>query len=176
MAAGFRLVPRTVGFALAASLAACVTGERLDAARDVHALMIAVRDDDRASFAAHVDKPALEARMQAMLIDRTRAAALPSAWTAAGVLASGPLSRWAGEVLIRPRVFRAVADYYGYRPGAPLPGVLALATLLRPLPGGRVCAARTKSGGGCLLVFAREGETWKLSDFASAALSPRAPR
>ena len=157
-------------------LAGCATTERLDAARDVHALMLAVRDDDRASFTAHVDKPALEARMQAMLVDRARAAALPAALTAASVLASGPLSRWAGEALIRPQVFRAVADYYGYGPDAPLPGIVALATVLQPLPGGRVCAARSRSDKNCLLVFAREGETWKLSDFAPSALSPRAPR
>ncbi len=154
------------------SLAGCATGERLDAAGDVHALMVAVRDDDRAVFAAHVDKVALEARLQALLVARARAANLPPAIAAAGVFASGPVSRWAGEALIRPGVFRAVADYYGYRPQTPLPGVLALSTVLRPMPGGRMCASGHGSGGkgDCLLMFVREDGVWKLADFSPAAL------
>ena len=164
------------GLGVITSLSACASADRLAAASDVHALMVAVRDDDRASFAAHVDKPALEARMQSVLVERARAAALPPAWTAAGVLASGPLSRWAGETLIRPEVFRAVADSYGYRPDTPLPGTLALATVLRPLPGGRICAVRERGAGDCLLVFAREGGVWKLADFSTAALKIGRPR
>lgn len=151
------------------ALAGCATTDRRDAARDARALMVAVRDDDRAGFEAHVDRHALEARMQATLVERTHRAGLAPAWAAAGLVASGALSRWAGDVLIRPSVFRAVADYYGYRPEAPLPNVLALATVLRPLPGGRMCAARAR-GDACLLTFVRENGTWKLADFAADAL------
>jgi len=81
-----------------------------------------------------------------------------------GLWLSGPLSRrrWgpphsAGGV-------RAVADYYGYRPATPVPGVLALASALTSLPDGRVCAT-TRKGGTCLLTFADEAGVWRLVDF-----------
>lgn len=177
MPAGRRTtLPSRLAILAALLLAGCATADRLGAARDVRALMIAVRDDDQASFDAHVDRPALRARMQAMLVQRTRAAALPPALTAAGVLASGALSRWAAEAVIRPDVFRAIADYYGYRPRTPLPSVLALTTILRPLPGGGMCAARDQAAGDCLLTFAREDGTWKLADFAPSALRARVSR
>jgi hypothetical protein len=83
------------------------------------------------------------------------------------VLLSGPLSHAAGNVLIRPEVFRAIADYYGYRPDAPIPGSLSLAVALSPLPDGRVCA-KGRKGGSCLLTFADEAGTWKLVGFDSS--------
>ncbi|HEY1427309.1 MAG TPA: hypothetical protein VGF50_11600, partial [Caulobacteraceae bacterium] len=39
------------------TLAGCATTQRLGAANDVHALLVAIRDDDRATFDAHIDKP-----------------------------------------------------------------------------------------------------------------------
>jgi 3-oxoacyl-(acyl-carrier-protein) synthase len=48
-------------------LAACATASRLDAANDVHALLVAIRDDDRAAFDARVDREALKAEMTARL-------------------------------------------------------------------------------------------------------------
>ncbi|MEO8812668.1 MAG: DUF2939 domain-containing protein [Caulobacteraceae bacterium] len=155
-------------------LAGCASVGRLSAAGDVHALLIAIRDDDRATFDAHVDKPALEARLQSELVYRARSANLADPLTAASVLFSGPLSRAAGAVLIQPRVFRAVADYYGYRPETPIPGTVALATVLTTLPGDRVCATR-KKGGACLLTFARRGGTWRLVDVDPAMLQLKAP-
>jgi hypothetical protein len=61
-------------------------------------------------------------------------------------------------------VFRAVAEYYGYRPGTPVPGQLEIAGALRPLPDGRVCAAKAHKGP-CLVTFADEGGVWKLVSF-----------
>lgn len=45
----------------------------ISAAADVHTLLIAIRDDDRSAFDAHVDRPALEAEFQAVIVERTRA-------------------------------------------------------------------------------------------------------
>jgi hypothetical protein len=42
-------------------LAGCASVQTFDAARDVHAFLVAVRDGDRAAFDAHVDRPALTA-------------------------------------------------------------------------------------------------------------------
>jgi hypothetical protein len=66
--------------------------------------------------------------------------------------------------LIQPEVFRAVADYYGYRPGMRIPGVIAIASALRSLPDGRVCATRGR-GGPCLITFADEDGTWRMVSF-----------
>jgi len=153
---------RSAVLAAAASLAACASGERMSAAGDVHSLLVAIRDDDRAAFDAHVDHAALQAEMQWIIVERAKASGLGSL----GVLASGPLSSAAATVVLRPDVFRAIADYYGYRPDRPLPGTLSLAAALTPVDGGKVCArdARTKA---CLLTFSNEGGVWKLTAFDS---------
>lgn len=151
-------------------LTGCATTQRLSAAADVHSLLVAVRDDDRAAFDAHVDRRALEAEIQAVLVQRARDARLGDAATGLGLLLSGPLAHAAGGVLVEPEVFRAVADYYGYRPGMPLPGSLTLAAALTPVAEGRMCARRGK-GGPCLMTFADEGGTWRLVAFDAGLLT-----
>jgi hypothetical protein len=160
-----------IPIAALALLAGCATTERLAAAPDVRALLVAIRDDDRAAFEAHVDRRALEAQIQAAVVARARRAGLGEGGTGLGLLLSGPLSRAAGGLLVQPEVFRAVADYYGYRPEQPIPGPLALAGALSALPDGRVCA-RGPRRGPCLLTFAEEDGVWRLVGFdAEAALS-----
>ena len=62
---------RALLFGLAAlALSACATAHRLDAAGDVHALLISIRDNDQAAFDAHVDRPALKKDLQAKLDQR----------------------------------------------------------------------------------------------------------
>ncbi len=144
------------------SLQACATPERLEAAGDVHALLVSIRDGDRAGFDDHIDRSALDDETQAALVHRSEAAGLGGTGAGLGVLASGPLSRVAGGLLLRPEVFRAVAYAYGYRPGEALPRTLALATVLRPQGGGRICAIDPKTGS-CLLSFTRESGVWRLT-------------
>ncbi|HEV2363834.1 MAG TPA: hypothetical protein VGS12_06495 [Caulobacteraceae bacterium] len=145
-------------------LAACATTTRLGAAEGAHALLVAVRDDDKAAFEAHIDHPALESAVQAKLVGEARQADLPVLLRGAGVLASGPLSRLAVAALIRPEVLRGVAAYYGYRLGQRLPGMIAIAGALETLPGDRVCAV-TRRGAPCLVTLADEGGSWRLVDF-----------
>ena len=45
---------------LAAALAACATVPKFEAAGDIHAFLVAIRDGDRESFDAHVDRQALK--------------------------------------------------------------------------------------------------------------------
>lgn len=149
---------------LALLAAACATTQRIEAANDVHALLIAIRDDDRAAFDAHVDRPALEHEMEARLLDRTQQPSANDTVKALGALLAHPLAQLAGDALIRPKVFRAVAEYYGYRPQTPIPNQLEIAGALRALPDGRVCAAKTHKGP-CLITFANEGGTWHLVSF-----------
>ena len=155
---------RFVAAGLALALAACATTQRIVAASDVHALLIAIRDDDHAAFDAHVDRPALEHELEARLLDRTQQANTSDTVKALGALLARPLAQLAGDALIRPKVFRAVAEYYGYRPQTPIPDQLEIAGALRALPDGRVCAAKNHKGP-CLITFANEGGTWRLVSF-----------
>ena len=108
------------------ALGACATTERIAAAGDVHALLVAIRDDDAAAFDARVDRPALERELEARILARADEAR-DSSVSALGALLARPLARLAGESLLRPDVFRAVAEYYGYTPGTPLPNELVIA-------------------------------------------------
>jgi hypothetical protein len=157
------LEPILAALALA-GLAACATTQRITAANDVHALLIAIRDDDHAAFDAHVDRAALEHELEGRILERTQAADANDATRALGALLAHPMAKLAGETLLRPTVFRAVAEYYGYKPGTPIPNQLEIAGALRALPDGRVCAAKSHKGP-CLISFASEGGVWKLVSF-----------
>jgi hypothetical protein len=155
---------RPLAAALALVLGACATTERIEAAGDVHALLVAIRDDDRAAFDAHVDRHALERQLEDRMVARTPSAASGDTAQALGVLLARPLARLAGDVLLRPAVFLAVAEYYGYRSETPIPDQFAIAAALRPAGEGRVCAAR-KHHGPCLMTFADENGVWRLVSF-----------
>ncbi|HEY1427662.1 MAG TPA: DUF2939 domain-containing protein, partial [Caulobacteraceae bacterium] len=146
------------------TLAGCATTQRLGAANDVHALLVAIRDDDRATFDAHIDKPALEHELEARILENTQRRAGNDTVRALGAFLAHPMARLAGEELLQPAVFRAVAEYYGYRPGTPIPNQLEIAGALRSLPDGRVCAAKSHKGP-CLISFANEAGVWKLVSF-----------
>lgn len=149
--------------AAALSLSACATVDRLDAAGDVHTLLTAIRDKDRATFDAHVDRQALKGEIEARLMAEARSRKVDDKWAAVAAVLAGPAADLAGDALIRPETFRAAATYYGYTPDKPLPGRVAIAGALRPVDNGRVCAA--KKDGPCLLTFTREGDIWRLSGF-----------
>lgn len=154
------------------ALTGCATTRHLGAAGDVHALLVAVRDDDRAGFEDHVDRPALRAHIQAQVVAHARAMHRGAAVDMLGVLLSGPASAAADSLLIQPQVFRAVAEYYGYRPGSAIPGALALSTVLKDGPDDTVCATDGR-GGSCILTFAHETTVWRLVDIDPEAV--RAP-
>ncbi len=158
-----RIRPLLALAAVAASLGACTTVDRFDAAGDVHALLIAIRDNDRAAFDARVDRQALKGQIEARLMDEARQRKPGDKWMAVAAALAGPVADVAGEALIRPETFHAAANYYGYTPDRPLPGRVAIAATLRPVGDGRVCAA--KKNGPCMLTFTREGSTWRLSGF-----------
>lgn len=158
------MIAAALGAVLLSLVAACATTQRYSAAGDVHALMVAIRDDDQTAFDAHVDRRALEAQIQDQIMQRATRAGTSDAVKGLGAVLSGPLARAAGGLLIQPEVFRAVADYYGYKPSTAIPGTFAIASMLRSLPDGRVCAV-TKRKGACLVTFANEGGTWRLVSF-----------
>jgi hypothetical protein len=154
---------RAVLIALATlALSACATATRYDAAGDIHALLVAIRDNDRQAFDAHVDRPALKAQMKS----RLTATAIERGGAFGGAVAQmlGGVSDALVDAALQPQVFLAVAEAKGYRPSKPLPGRVAITGSLRYLEGDRVCVTGKKDGP-CLLVFANESGTWRLIAF-----------
>ena len=147
-------------------LAACATASRLDAANDVHALLVAIRDNDRAAFDARVDREALKAEMSArMSREASRLKVDGLDLGRLGAVAAPALASLAGDALIQPQVFRQVAEAYGYTRDKPIPGTVAIASQLKARPDGKVCATREKDGP-CVLVFTRSPEgRWRMSGF-----------
>ncbi|HEX3700567.1 MAG TPA: DUF2939 domain-containing protein [Phenylobacterium sp.] len=150
---------RLLIFIAVLGLTACASVTRLGAANDVHALLLSIRDNDQAAFDAHVDRPALKQQIEALIVQRTdkRYGGLAS------LLAPG-IAEFAGDTLVQPSVFRQVARQYGYGDDTRIPGAIAIASALKPLPDGRVCAVK-KKGGPCTLVFTKEQGVWKLTGF-----------
>ena len=159
---------------VAAALAGCATTERISAAGDVHTLLIAIRDNDHKAFNAHVDRPALEAQIQAKLVDEAKGANLNDGIKGLGVAFSGALAHAAGAIFIQPEVFRAVADYYGYKPDTPIPNTLELAG--RPQARGRRPGLRHPARGTAALTFADEAGVWRLVSFDGDAAMLRLGR
>jgi hypothetical protein len=142
-------------------LSCCATVPRFEAAGDIHAFLIAIRDGDRTAFDRYVDRPALKEQLRSRLLaelgDRSSAAAL-------GALLARPLVDAGVDVLVRPDVFRAVALEFGYAPERPIPGVFAISTFVRPLDGDRACVF-TRRDGPCVLVFRQEEGVFRLIGF-----------
>jgi len=143
-------------------LAGCATVPRYQAAGDIHAFLVSIRDGDRASFDQHVDKAALKEQLRARLL--AEAGRANGAFGALSAALAGPVVDLGVEALVRPEVFRAIATEHGYAPDKPLPGVIAIGQFVRPLDSGRACVF-TRKGGPCVLMFKDEGGVYRLIGF-----------
>jgi len=150
--------------ALALTLAGCATTARYDAAGDVHALLVAIRDNDRVAFDRHVDRRALKNNLESRVMREVGRREMDDGARALAAIIAPGLADVAVEAFLRPEAFRAAASYYGYTPDQPLPNRIAIGSALRYRDDGSVCATRKKDGP-CLLVFARRDGVWKLSGF-----------
>jgi hypothetical protein len=159
-----RLLKLTLVLTGVLSLAACSTVHRLTAANDVHALLVSIRDNDQATFDAHVDRDALKKEIEARLADQTQKSKKAESWGALGATLAPAIAKYVGDSLIQPKMFRQVADFYGYKASSPVPNTLAIAGALKPLPDGRVCATKKKNGP-CMLMFTQTAGVWRLSGF-----------
>ena len=156
--------PGLVAVGVAACLlSACATAEKYDAAGDIRAFLVAVRDGDRPTFDAHVDKPALKTNLRARLLAAEASNHGVESHETLGALLAGPLVGVAVDALARPEVFRAAAELAGYGPETRIPGPLVLGQDLQSMPDERVCALVRHR---CAFVFKREDGVWKLIDFA----------
>jgi hypothetical protein len=150
---------------LALALGACADVERYDAAGDVHALLISIRDDDQAAFDAHIDRRALKRELRERLTaEAIRRTGGDPAIGALAAIAARPLADAATDILVQPEVFRAVADYLGYSRSQPIPGPFVIASALRRIDDEHVCVVDKKRDQ-CLLVFTQEDQVWRLSGF-----------
>ena len=150
-----------IAAAAALSLTACASVERLDAANDVHALLLSIRDNDGQTFDAHVDHDALKKQLSAE-IDR-RVGQNRKVRDLAALLGPSVID-FADQALIQPKTFKLVAEQYGYSSSTKIPNPVAISTTLKNLPDGRVCATKKKEGP-CVLTFTKEQGVWKLTSF-----------
>jgi hypothetical protein len=148
----------------ALTLSACATVQKLPAAGDVHALLISIRDEDETTFDSLVDRKALKREIQGRLMAEANRSGDRRVSAIASLL--GPtLADITGDAIVQPRVFKSVAEHYGYTPATKIPNILVVSQALRQLPDGRICAI-TKKDGPCLLDFTKaEDGRWKLSGF-----------
>jgi hypothetical protein len=153
---------RLLPLLLALLLGACATVAKYDASADIHDFLVAVRDNDRARFDAHVDKPALKAQLRERLISEVAIAHGAQSNATAGALMAGPLVDFGVDLLVRPEVFRAAAEFLGYGPDRPIPNALVLGQRVKPMGGDRVCVIIHKA---CGFVFRREDGVWKMVAF-----------
>ena len=154
-------------------LASCAGVDRYDAAGDVHAFLIAIRNDDAQTFNAHVDRPALKEQLKARLM--LGAARQGGATAMLTALVARPLVGVAVDTLVQPDVFLLVAESMGYSPDQPIPSRVVLAAALRRTDADHVCAP-VKSNGPCALIFRREDGVWRLVDFQGDLAMLRAPK
>ena len=145
----------------AALLAACATVPRFEAAGDIHAFLVAIRDGDQQRFDAHVDRSALKAQLKSRLIASQAQTHGDSSWQALGAVLAGPLVDVGVDALVQPQTFRAVAIQLGYAPDRPIPNQLQISAFLRAIGDGEVCLV-TRRDGPCTLVFRDEDGAWKL--------------
>lgn len=145
-------------------LSGCATTQKLGAAGDVHAFLVSIRDNDKAAFEAHIDRPALQKQLEDRLVAQARKAAPSGPLADLAQAVAGSLAQYGADNLLQPNVFRNIAIYLGYDPSKPLPGQIVIANQLRHLSDGRVCAPRKKDGP-CLFTFTREAGGWKLTSF-----------
>ena len=144
---------RPLALLLLAGLAACSSAQtKYDAAEDVRAFIVAVREGDSATFEKHIDRPVLRRQVLAQV-----QAALGGG-EIAGAL-GGSLAESAADQLLRPESFRLALE----RSGAPArtPTAAEIATQLRETDGGQVCLPRSPEGP-CAITFAKQGEVWRL--------------
>jgi ABC-type amino acid transport substrate-binding protein len=146
---------------LTLALAACATVPRFEAAGDIHAFLVAIRDGDQARFDAHVDRSALKAQLKSRLLAGQSAAHGADSWQAVGALLAGPLVDVGVDAFVQPETFRAAAIQVGYSADRPIPNQLQISAFLRYTGDGQVCVF-TRHDGPCTLVFRNEVGTWKL--------------
>jgi hypothetical protein len=173
-------IGRTLRAAMIAGLAllaaSCAETTKIDAAGDIHAFLISIRDGDKAAFDAHVDREALKVQIRSRIM--TEAAKRDSKdgdMVALAAVLGRPMIDSLSNALIQPDVFRAVAQYLGYSADKPIPGQFVIAQALKPIDSDHVCVVMKKDGP-CVLDFRNEDGSWKLIGFEGDTKMLKSPK
>ena len=159
--------------ALTMLMQACAATTQLSAGNDIHAFLLSIRDDDQASFDAHVDRAALKIQLRGKLIaDASRRSDDLGALAA---VVGRPLVDFAVDNLVQPEVFRAAAAEFGYAPDRPIPNTLVIAQALKPIDETHVCVVK-KRDGPCIFDFTQEAGVWRLTAFEGDRSLLRLPK
>jgi len=162
--------------ALALAAASCAETTKIDAAGDIHAFLIAIRDSDRAGFDAHVDREALKIQIRSRIMaEAAKRDDKNGELIAMAAMLGRPVLDKLSDAFIQPDVFRAVAQYLGYSADKPIPGQFAISRALKPIDAENVCVV-TKRDGPCLLDFRNEDGVWKLTGFEGDMATLKSPK
>jgi len=162
--------------ALALVAASCAETTKIDAAGDVHAFLVAIRDSDRAAFDAHVDRDALKIQIRSRIMaEAAKRDDKNGELIAMAAMLGRPVLDKLSDAMIQPDVFRAVAQYLGYSADKPIPGQFVISQALRPVDSDHVCVV-TKRDGPCLLDFRNEDGVWKLIGFEGDMSTLKSPK
>jgi len=162
--------------ALALVAASCAETTKIDAAGDVHAFLVAIRDSDRAAFDAHVDRDALKIQIRSRIMaEAAKRDDKNGELIAMAAMLGRPVLDKLSDAMIQPDVFRAVAQYLGYSADKPIPGQFVISQALQPVDSDHVCVV-TKRDGPCLLDFRNEDGVWKLIGFEGDMSTLKSPK
>jgi len=162
--------------ALALVAASCAETTKIDAAGDIHAFLVAIRDSDRAAFDAHVDRDALKIQIRSRIMaEAAKRDDKNGELIAMAAMLGRPVLDKLSDAMIQPDVFRAVAQYLGYSADKPIPGQFDISQALQPVDSDHVCVV-TKRDGPCLLDFRNEDGVWKLIGFEGDMSTLKSPK
>ena len=173
-------IARTFRAAMIAGLAllaaACAETTKIDAAGDIHAFLISIRDSDKATFDAHVDRDALKVQIRSRIMaEAAKRDSNGGDMVALAAVLGRPMIDSLSNALIQPDVFRAVAQYLGYSADKPIPGQFAISQALKPIDSDHVCVVAKKDGP-CVLDFRNEDGVWKLIGFEGDMKTLKSPK
>ena len=145
-----------VAAALVLLAAACERPqERLDAAQDIHAFLVAAREGDKATFDRHIDREALKAQLrpqlEKLLADQPGVPA-PMRGRLLDQLVDG----------FGPETFQVATQGAGPLAGR-TPSAAEIAAVLKPLSATRVCLPPSPGAERCAATFDDQGGTWRLT-------------
>jgi predicted small secreted protein len=163
------------------TLTACATGPGAsDAAPDVRAFAMALRDRDMAGIESRIDRPALQGQVNGLaralaaeeIAKRTGGGGAGSLLGLFGADLAAPIIERLAARALQPDVLADLSRRAGLTPETRLPGRTVTALALRSVPDGRVCAPdpQTRS---CLLYFGKYPSGWKLNAIDETALRAR---
>lgn len=171
---------------LAASLvltlvSACATGPGpSEAATDVRAFAMALRDRDMAGIESRIDRPALQGQVNGLarqiasdeIAKRTGGGGTGAILGLFGADLAAPIIERLAARALQPDMLADMARRAGLTPETRLPGRTVTSLALRSVPDGRVCAPDPQTRG-CLLYFGKYPTGWKLNAIDETALRAR---